>query len=564
MCCGVIMSSIDEIMKYDGREVYPLICEKVLTDAANAMDFINELKASNRYQEDRFFRVSVDSGALVASGMQGDHDAVIAMAPDIINRADVLGLKKLVAANWNNLGTTYAALQNLERSLECYCHLINSESKYGNYGLTAMANYNLSVIFYDVGANEKAMNYIESAVNALKQLDKNSPAMKLRNLLFRSLYLQLLCRTGQLDCAEKLYSHLCELAKTETSRESIFAFRAAEMYYYFYTSSDLSGCEYYYDRLIELTDERDFVRKYLIIDTFVDLCESFEVDYSHYEKQLLLVEEMPDFHSYPTMTELYRRLRKYYLSTGQKDKYDETTEKYVFSLEQSQKSYRDQQREALVTVESIILDKTDDSSARNAELSLLANEAIQNKKLLEEAYSKLEKISSLDGLTHISGRREFEKRFLNMLQSAHKEGDSVSVFMMDIDYFKIYNDTYGHLEGDEVLKKVAVKFNDALESVGGVAARFGGEEFIGACTGLNMEETAALAERICECVRSLEIENVNTPMKYVTVSLGAAVSRGFTVDDKSRFMKMADLSLYEAKNSGRNRVVCRYLENTAE
>lgn len=557
------MVSIDEIMKYEGGEVYPLICQLLLSDAANAMNIVEELKASPRYKEESAFRVSVDSGSMVAHGLRGDHEAVIAMAPEIINQADALGMHKLVASNWNNLGTTYVVLQNLERSLECYCHVVNNMSKHGNYGLNAMAYYNLSCIFYDVGARDKAVMYIEKAVDSLNYMNLEDVASP-RYMLFNSLYMQLLCRTGHIEQSKALYEHLSQLVNSETARESILCFRAAKLYFYFYNNEDRSDCEYYYERLMEMVDEHNSMRKYQIIFSYIELCELFQMDYKYYQKQILLIEDMPNIHSYPVMTELYGWLRKYYLKTGQTDKFNKTTEKYIFVLEESQKNYREQQLHSLESVESIVLGMSNDFSARNVELKLLANEAIQNKKALEEAYRKLEKLSSLDGLTHISGRRDFDQRFIGMLQFANKKHVSVAIFMMDIDHFKVYNDTYGHLEGDEILKLVAVKFNDALESVGGLAARFGGEEFIGACTGLSFAETEDLAEKICESVRVENIENKNTPLKIVTVSVGAVVGHDFSVEDKSRFMKMADVSLYEAKNSGRNKIVCKELHRGDE
>lgn len=87
---------------------------------------------------------------------------------------------------------------------------------------------------------------------------------------------------------------------------------------------------------------------------------------------------------------------------------------------------------------------------------------------LQSAYEKLELISSIDSLTQISSRRDFEFRFVNMLENAEKNKNSVSVFMMDIDDFKLFNDTFGHLEGDEVLKSVAGVFSRELDVVGGL------------------------------------------------------------------------------------------------
>lgn len=413
----------DEIMATDSKELYPLIYRMIALNPREGLEIIEDFKSTDRYTEDCYFRISVDSANLVVNGMLGRHETVISLAPDIIERSSALELWKLVATNWNNLGTTYSALQILDRALECYCHVVNTESKYGNFGISAMAYYNLSSIFYDVGAHEKSIRYIEKAIDSLNITPKNHPIAAPRNLLFYSLYLQLLCRVGRLEQAHSVYEKVKEMAATEVVNESLFSYRAAEMYYYFYTS-DRQDCMTYYDNIIALVDERDEFRKFLVMFAYIDLCMQFQVDERHYESLLLQAED-------------------------------------------------------------------------------------------------------------------------------------VSVFMMDIDCFKVYNDTYGHLEGDEVLKKVAKTFREHMEGRDGLAARFGGEEFIGACSGLSREESRELAVKICEEIYGLQIENRNTSFRFVTVSIGVSFAERFSPDDKSQMLKLADVCLYEAKNGGRNQVVLR-------
>lgn len=180
---------------------------------------------------------------------------------------------------------------------------------------------------------------------------------------------------------------------------------------------------------------------------------------------------------------------------------------------------------------------------------------IRTRRELEEANRKLEQLSSLDGLTRIANRREFERSLLEMLQQATERNRSVSIFMFDIDNFKKYNDTYGHLRGDEALKLTAEVLRERLEEVEGFSARFGGEEFIGACSGLSVEESRHLAERICEGVRALRIENEAVPPGILTLSVGVAVGEGGALFNKSLLMRSADTYLYEAKRGGKNRVV---------
>ncbi|MDO4753578.1 MAG: GGDEF domain-containing protein [Bacillota bacterium] len=141
-------------------------------------------------------------------------------------------------------------------------------------------------------------------------------------------------------------------------------------------------------------------------------------------------------------------------------------------------------------------------------------------------------------------------------------GSTVSTFMIDVDNFKLYNDTYGHLEGDEVLKSVANIFKNHMDLRDGLSARFGGEEFVGACTGLTFEESQDLAERIRACVYDLNIEHIHSPLGRLTVSIGVSFAKGIDSSRKSELMRLADVLLYHAKNSGKNRVVIDYLNRS--
>lgn len=174
---------------------------------------------------------------------------------------------------------------------------------------------------------------------------------------------------------------------------------------------------------------------------------------------------------------------------------------------------------------------------------------------LEKANERLERISSLDGLTEINGRRVFDAKMIELMNSAKLLKSSISIFMLDIDSFKLYNDTYGHLEGDEILKKVAQIFRRNMDRKSGLSARFGGEEFIGACLGLDYNESKELAETIRKDIFEMNIPHKATALGRLTISVGVAFSDCVNRKEKSELMKIADESLYEAKNSGKNRVV---------
>lgn len=217
---------------------------------------------------------------------------------------------------------------------------------------------------------------------------------------------------------------------------------------------------------------------------------------------------------------------------------------------------------------NIYADELEFLSALAPFVAIALNNAIRSQSLEKEIHSRivtqnklqavnksLERISKQDGLTHISSRRNFEQDLVELIETARMKGDTVSVFMIDVDYFKLYNDTYGHLEGDEVLKRVANIFKKYMDAAGGLSARFGGEEFIGACMGKTPEENRNLAEKIRCGIHDLKIEHKPVRDGCVTVSIGVSYAVADDTVTRTDMMRMADILLYEAKNTGRNKSI---------
>ncbi|MEE3923722.1 MULTISPECIES: diguanylate cyclase domain-containing protein [Pseudomonas syringae group] len=167
----------------------------------------------------------------------------------------------------------------------------------------------------------------------------------------------------------------------------------------------------------------------------------------------------------------------------------------------------------------------------------------------------LKTIGFTDGLTGIDNRRMFDENLQrNWLQCA-RHGQSISLFMIDIDHFKLYNDHYGHQRGDECLRAVANGIKKALRRPYDSVARYGGEEF--ACILQNTDSTGALsvAQTVLEEVRSLCIEHVrSSTRKIVTISIGVATAIPKIGDSADGLLKAADKELYNSKNTGRDRL----------
>jgi diguanylate cyclase (GGDEF)-like protein/PAS domain S-box-containing protein len=179
---------------------------------------------------------------------------------------------------------------------------------------------------------------------------------------------------------------------------------------------------------------------------------------------------------------------------------------------------------------------------------------LENEKL-EEVNVMLQQLSSIDGLTSIANRRYFDESLEREWRRAIRKKTELSLVMIDIDHFKSFNDTYGHLSGDECIKSVAQVLNSSVNRPGDLAARFGGEEFVVMLPDTEPDGALKVARLIRDTIEALQITHGGSPdNKYVTVSLGVATISPELKNDSKELVFAADQALYEAKENGRNRV----------
>jgi diguanylate cyclase (GGDEF)-like protein len=187
---------------------------------------------------------------------------------------------------------------------------------------------------------------------------------------------------------------------------------------------------------------------------------------------------------------------------------------------------------------------------------------IVNKKLAA-ANGQLKELTLLDELTGIPNRRSFREFIDRAFQPYATENSTISVIMMDFDYFKQFNDCYGHEAGDKALIAIANEINSVVEEPAEFVARWGGEEFVYVAFGKSPGEIAETAEAIRTKVSRLKIAHTASPVfPYVTLSLGISTVRITDKRDIGRTIALADSALYMAKDSGRNCV--RSLGNETE
>jgi len=168
-----------------------------------------------------------------------------------------------------------------------------------------------------------------------------------------------------------------------------------------------------------------------------------------------------------------------------------------------------------------------------------------------------EKLSITDPLTDLYNRRFFNETLTREICRATRDKSFLSFIILDIDYFKKYNDSYGHDAGDKALSAVAGALKNSLHRGGDFAFRLGGEEFGIIFSGLNQEQSLQFAEQIRASVEKLNIPHSNSAVApHITISVGLVVINFAEENvDENGFYTMADSALYKAKESGRNKVV---------
>jgi diguanylate cyclase (GGDEF)-like protein len=167
----------------------------------------------------------------------------------------------------------------------------------------------------------------------------------------------------------------------------------------------------------------------------------------------------------------------------------------------------------------------------------------------------IEKLGLVDALTNMPNRRSFDSHFAMEWKRAARERKPISFLMMDVDHFKNYNDTYGHPQGDVLLKTIAKIFMQTARRPTDLAARIGGEEFGVLLPETTLTSALVIAERIRSQVEATQIPLLNkTQTTSVTISIGAATCVPHAGDSPETFISRADQYLYVAKNKGRNQI----------
>ncbi len=181
---------------------------------------------------------------------------------------------------------------------------------------------------------------------------------------------------------------------------------------------------------------------------------------------------------------------------------------------------------------------------------------VKNHLQLKHARDLLKQQATIDTLTTIANRRRFDEFLLQAWRQMQREQKALSIIMIDVDYFKSFNDYYGHVAGDDCLKKIAIEMQKQIARPTDLLARYGGEEFVCILSDTEREGAEHIAENLRQTIESLAVAHEKSVISdVVTISLGVAAIIPNPEQLLSNFINMADHALYQAKKSGRNRAV---------
>ena len=179
----------------------------------------------------------------------------------------------------------------------------------------------------------------------------------------------------------------------------------------------------------------------------------------------------------------------------------------------------------------------------------------ESQRELEQKNFELLRMSNVDGLTEVANRRRFDELIQEAWAHSRRTRSPLALIMLDIDFFKPYNDHYGHLAGDDCLKRVAQTLQQELPRLTDFLARYGGEEFVVVLSATDLEGARRVAERLRQSVEALRIPHgCSEVCGVVTISLGVAVTHASGSSQPQSLVAAADKMLYQAKHRGRNQV----------
>lgn len=506
-----IMSEILSI-RYESPKKERILCSKLL---ANADDDYTKAFART-YLGDAFLALGLLDNAMRECQMA-------------LYMTEQNGYEKLSLTLYNLLGILYTSIDDEQGALDCFFKGVSLAKKVGEQMMSAVIYANFAYLYSKYNKYDKALDILNRAIDVTNTATNNEGKIKLEESFFYRNTADILLEKGEYD---KAYKYL-ELIKADANIDEDI--NLLMLYSIYCTKTlDMNNATAYIDKVIVLADKEtnklEKITYYLgIIELYLMLKLYSKAEYIANKCEEVLKENNISAR-WVKLAELKIEI---YTNTGQSDK-----------LALAYRLFYEKDRELTHNRQKAEVKRLKKKIALYNEMEKHANMKVEQEKLIS--------MTECDELTGVFNRRGIRKYLDIKFTETQNKNENIGIMIIDIDYFKEYNDTYGHLFGDECLKGIARSLQDATKDSGFVG-RYGGDEFLVVVSNQTQEEVEDIITKIRKNVQALDLENINSKVSNsVTVTIGAVNTIPKKGTELLEYMHAADSALYEIKKKSRN------------
>lgn len=437
--------------------------------------------------------------------------------------------EKLMLTLCNIIGIIYITIEDEQSSLDYYYRAMRLAGEVNDTMMSSMIMANIASIYNKFGEYNKAMINLNKAYEIANSATDGDSHLKYADTFFNGNKADIAISCGNYE------EGLRYLKNTNIDPETTCDTRILILYAYYYTGiQDKDNALKYIDRVIKLIEHDNnsmYMMSYYfdITEMYLKLCE-YESAKIYANKLEKVLRNMNIPGKWVKLLELEIKI---YTALGDEEKLNEAYQNFFekdkeFNEARMKTGVKRLKRRIELQNE---LDKHSDMQAKQEQLISM---------------------SENDELTNVLNRRGLRKKLDDMYQKAKEEASLLAVMIIDVDYFKEFNDTYGHLAGDDCLRKIASALRDSV-GMDGIVGRYGGDEFMIVVSGIERARLVNLIARIRDSIDELFIININSKVsEFITVTIGVINTIPSDNTDILEYMHAADSALYEIKKKSRN------------
>lgn len=470
------------------------------------------------------------------------------------NLNDLFGM----ATALNLIGVVYFYNAMYERALESFLRSSRMLDEEKDHITLTRIHNNLGEVYREIGSLDEALSAYEKAMQlCLKTDSEDTLAVLLENI--GEIYL----RKKEYDRSHHYFNKSYEILIRNNEVDTAIAEVENKLGRIQFIRGNQELARMHYSKALKMLNQMN--NHFFAIDVLINLAE---LEMPNREK--LAIAHLTKAVEYGEELTARKKLRDIYLMLVE---FYEKKNDFELALNFHKRFYRMEQEIETATMSSKLeiirleLDKLfhgeEVETVKRINNQLTTDIEVQ-RALLESMEKKNRNLSMeilLDELTGIPNRRGVRSFLQDVWQASKLEPFNVVLFMLDLDFFKRYNDCHGHIVGDQCLKLVAACFTEIFSQWDGMVGRFGGEEFVGFIRDISFEEAEKAAEKIREAVEDLNlIYFSNNIEQLITVSIGGIWSRSDCFENYPDLVTLADKKLFDAKNTGRNKVCMEMLQ----